>query len=43
MATSMAFISSTFMTGLPSPFFQPLRFQPAIHFVTTLMTYVLSQ
>ena len=43
MATSMAWMMSTFMTGLPSPLRQPLRFQPAIHFVTTLITYVLSQ
>ena len=29
---------STLRTGFPSPFFQPRRFQPAIHLVTELMT-----
>src|SRR5690606_17001454 len=42
-ARSMSFSSSTFMTGLPSFFRQPLRFQPGIHLVTELMTYWLSQ
>ena len=31
------------MTGLPSALRQPLRFQPAIHLVTQLITYWLSQ
>lgn len=35
----MAWRRSTFCTGLPSAFFQPLRFQPGIHLVTELMTY----
>src|SRR5687768_7824958 len=43
MASSSAFISSTLSTGLPSLFFQPLRFQPGIHLVTESMTYLLSQ
>src|SRR6476661_6774563 len=43
MAASRAFISSTLSTGLPSLFFQPLRFQPGIHLVTESMTYLLSQ
>ena len=43
IARSRACMISTFMTGLPSPFFQPLRFQPGIHWVIELMTYLLSQ
>ena len=31
MAASSAFMISTLATGLPSPFFQPRRFQPGIH------------
>ena len=38
IASSSAFISSTFFTGWPPPVFQPLRFQPAIHLVTALIT-----
>ena len=43
IASSSAFISSTFITGLPSLFFQPLRFQFFIHLVIESMTYLLSQ
>ena len=43
MAASSAFMISTLATGLPSPFFQPRRFQPGIHFVIALMAYVESQ
>ena len=42
-AASSSFISSTLRTGLPSPFFQPLRFQPGIHLVRELITYCESQ
>src|SRR6187431_2854397 len=42
MASSISLMSSRFITGLPSPLRQPLRFQPGIHFVTVLITYWLS-
>src|SRR5699024_4802438 len=38
IAASSAFITPTLSTGLPSAFFQPLRFQPGIHLVLELIT-----
>src|SRR5699024_10352525 len=43
IAASSAFITPTLSTGLPSAFFQPLRFQPGIHLVIELITYWESQ
>ena len=42
-AASSSFMISTLSTGFPSPLRQPLRFQPGIHLVSELITYIESQ